>query len=77
MESLESLIQSAKTLFLEAKTPEALEDKKAQFLGKNGAITQHLKTLATLNAEEKKSAGQKLTRQKMKLKKRWKRAAPP
>ena len=69
MQSLESLIESAKTLFLAAKTPEALEDKKAQFLGKNGAITQHLKTLATLPADEKKSAGAKINAAKNEIEK--------
>lgn len=67
LQSLESLIESAKTFFAQAQTPEALEDKKAQFLGKNGAITQHLKTLASLSVEEKKTKGAKINAAKKEI----------
>jgi len=37
--------------------PAALENEKARYLGRNGAITERLKALAKLTPEEKRTAG--------------------
>ncbi|MFN3612275.1 phenylalanine--tRNA ligase subunit alpha [Tepidimonas sp.] len=57
MNDLESLVQSARELFAQAQTPNDLENAKARFLGKSGAITERMKGLAALSPEDKKAAG--------------------
>ena len=57
MNDLESLVQSAREQFAQAQTPNDLENAKARFLGKSGAITERMKGLAALSPEEKKAAG--------------------
>jgi phenylalanyl-tRNA synthetase alpha chain len=55
--SLETLADQAKTAFAAAVTPADLENAKAKFLGKQGAVTELMKGLATLAPEEKKTRG--------------------
>ncbi len=57
MENLDHLVSQAKAAFLAAVDMSALENEKARFLGKQGAITAQLKGLATLGVEEKKASG--------------------
>lgn len=57
MNDLESLVQSAREQFAQAHTPNDLENAKARFLGKSGAITERMKGLAALSPEDKKAAG--------------------
>ncbi|MFN4104145.1 MAG: phenylalanine--tRNA ligase subunit alpha, partial [Tepidimonas sp.] len=57
MNDLESLVQSAREQFAQAQTPNDLENAKARFLGKSGAITERMKGLAALSPEDKKAAG--------------------
>jgi phenylalanyl-tRNA synthetase alpha chain len=54
---LEKLVNDARLAFDAAAQPAALENEKARFLGKSGAITERLKALAKLQPEEKRSAG--------------------
>ena len=54
---LDTLVAQAKTAFAAATTPADLENAKAQFLGKTGAITGLLKGLAALDVEAKKAQG--------------------
>lgn len=54
---LNHLVSQAQTAFLSAATPADLENAKAQFLGKTGAITELLKGLAKLDIETKKNQG--------------------
>jgi phenylalanyl-tRNA synthetase alpha chain len=54
---LNRLVNEARAAFAAALQPAALENEKARFLGKNGAITERLKTLAKLTPDEKRTAG--------------------
>ncbi len=57
MHNLDEIVQKAKAAFKETHIAEALEQVKAEYLGKASPITALLKSLATLSPEEKKSAG--------------------
>lgn len=57
MSNLNDIINSADAAFAQAQTPAALEDAKAQFLGKSGQITALMKGMAALSVEEKKAQG--------------------
>jgi phenylalanyl-tRNA synthetase alpha chain len=54
---LNRLVNEARAAFSAALQPAALENEKARYLGKNGAITERLKTLAKLTPDEKRTAG--------------------
>lgn len=54
---LDGLVDAARAAFAAAMQPAALENEKARYLGKNGAITERLKALAKLTSEEKRTAG--------------------
>jgi phenylalanyl-tRNA synthetase alpha chain len=54
---LDLLVNEARAAFSAALQPAALENEKARYLGKNGAITERLKTLAKLTPDEKRTAG--------------------
>ncbi|CCG19644.1 phenylalanyl-tRNA synthetase alpha chain [Taylorella asinigenitalis 14/45] len=62
--NLEELIQKASQDFREAKTPAALEDEKAKYIGKNGTITQLMKGLGALPPEQKKTEGARFSKAK-------------
>ncbi len=57
MNELDTLVESARQSFLQALTPADLENAKAQFLGKAGRITELMKGMAALSAEDKKTRG--------------------
>jgi phenylalanyl-tRNA synthetase alpha chain len=57
MNSLDQLVQQATKAFAEAPTPAELENAKARFLGKSGALTELLKGLAALPVDQKKTQG--------------------
>ena len=57
MNDLESLVQLACEQFAQAHTPSELENAKARFLGKSGALTERMKGLAALPPDERKAAG--------------------
>ena len=54
---LDQLVNEARAAFAQATQPAALENEKARYLGKNGAITERLKSLAKLAPEEKRAVG--------------------
>ena len=54
---LDRLIDAARAAFAAAMQPAALENEKARYLGKSGAITQRMKALAQLAPEERRVAG--------------------
>jgi phenylalanyl-tRNA synthetase alpha chain len=56
-DDLDSLVRSASADFHAAATPAELENAKARYLGKAGRLTELLKALASLSADEKKSRG--------------------
>jgi phenylalanyl-tRNA synthetase alpha chain len=57
MDTLDELVEQARTAFAAADTPAALENEKARFLGKTGSVTGLLKALATLAPEERRARG--------------------
>ena len=54
---LDTLVDEARAAFAAALQPAVLENEKARYLGKSGAITERLKALAKLAPEEKRAAG--------------------
>jgi phenylalanyl-tRNA synthetase alpha chain len=61
---LDQLVNEARTAFAAVAQPAALENEKARFLGKAGAITERLKALARLPADEKREHGARINRAK-------------
>ncbi len=57
MNDLSLLIDAARADFAAAEQPAALENAKARFLGKTGAITERMKGLAQLAPDEKRARG--------------------
>ena len=57
MTDLGRLVREAEEAFAEAADPAALDNAKARFLGKSGALTQQLKSLGQLDPEARKAAG--------------------
>jgi phenylalanyl-tRNA synthetase alpha chain len=57
MDNLDQIVGKARDAFAALSDPDALEQAKARFLGKSGQITELLKGLGKLSAEDKKSAG--------------------
>jgi phenylalanyl-tRNA synthetase alpha chain len=57
MTDLMEIVDAATAAFTQAATPAELENAKALFLGKSGAMTELMKGMAALSAEEKKSRG--------------------
>jgi phenylalanyl-tRNA synthetase alpha chain len=58
--SVDALIDQAQEQFAQAADPAALENAKARFLGKQGALTAMLKGLAQLAPDQKKSEGARI-----------------
>ncbi|MEP6607222.1 MAG: phenylalanine--tRNA ligase subunit alpha [Burkholderiaceae bacterium] len=54
---LDQLVDEARAAFAAATQPAPLEDAKARFLGRSGAITERLKALGKLAPEQKREAG--------------------
>ena len=57
MNDLASVVEKARVDFALAAAPAELEDAKARYLGRAGLVTEQLKALGTLSAEEKRSRG--------------------
>jgi phenylalanyl-tRNA synthetase alpha chain len=64
---LNPLVESARAEFAAALSPAALEDAKAQYLGKAGSITQALKGLGALAPEDRKARGAEVNDAKQKI----------
>ena len=67
MSDLDSIVQAALADFAAAGDPAALENAKARYLGKAGALTAALRTLGTLPAEERRAAGARINTAKERL----------
>lgn len=59
-QSLEALIEEARSAFAAAADPTALADAKARFVGRDGELTRKMKQLGTLSGEAKANAGRAL-----------------
>jgi phenylalanyl-tRNA synthetase alpha chain len=57
---LDKLVDEARAAFAAASQPAALENEKARFLGKTGAITERLKALGKLPPEAKREQGARI-----------------
>ncbi len=67
MSTLEAILTDAtSTLGTVTSMPE-LEQVKARYLGKTGSLTEHLKGLSSLSADEKKTAGAAINRAKVQV----------
>ena len=67
MDALSQLVGQAEAAFAAARTPAELEDAKAGFLGKNGALTAQLKQLGALPPDEKKARGAEINAAKQQV----------
>lgn len=64
MNDLDDLLARARTQISATATPTDLEQVKAQYLGKSGALTELLKQLGKLPAEERREAGSRINQAK-------------
>jgi phenylalanyl-tRNA synthetase alpha chain len=64
MNDLDSLLSQATADFRAALKAAELEDAKARYLGKSGRVTELLKGMASLGAEEKKARGAEINKLK-------------
>jgi len=67
MQELDKLVAEAVALFAGISDADALEQAKARYLGKAGALTELLKGLGKLSAEERPAAGARINVAKQKL----------
>src|SRR3982751_4660580 len=67
MEELERIVGSALAEFEACGDPAALENSKARYLGKAGAVTELLKGLGKLPAAERPAAGARINEAKVQL----------
>jgi phenylalanyl-tRNA synthetase alpha chain len=67
MENLQALLTEGKQAVAEADSVKALDDVRVQYLGKKGHLTQLLKGLGKLSAEERPAAGAKINEAKDEL----------
>jgi len=67
MDDLAKVVDAALTDFEAARDPAALENAKAKYLGKAGALTTQLKTLGTLAPVERAAAGARINAAKAQL----------
>jgi phenylalanyl-tRNA synthetase alpha chain len=67
MDDLTRIIDDALRDFATAKDPAALENAKARYLGKAGALTRQLKALGKLTPEERAASGARINAAKTRL----------
>src|SRR4051794_23435080 len=67
MDNLEQIIASALQDFNTCNDPPSLENAKAKYLGKTGALTDLLKGLGKLPPAEKPAAGARINEAKVRL----------
>ncbi len=67
MDNLDGIIADAKSIFDSISDPAMLEQAKARFLGKSGALTEMLKGLGKLPAEERPQAGALINKAKAQI----------
>src|SRR5512140_697547 len=67
MNELERIVTMALADFAACADPAALENSKARYLGKGGAVTELLKSLGKLAAAERPAAGARINDAKVRL----------
>jgi phenylalanyl-tRNA synthetase alpha chain len=65
--TVEDLVAQAQAAFAQADGPAALEDAKARFLGKQGALTGLLKGLGQMTPEQKREQGGRVNQAKQQI----------
>lgn len=60
MQTIQEIVQQATTAISEAGDLKSLDALRVHYLGKKGQLTEYLKTLGQLPAEERPAAGQKI-----------------
>lgn len=65
MENLETIVKAAVDAVASAENVQALDQVRVQYLGKSGELTQLLKGLGKLSAEERPKAGAKINEAKV------------
>ena len=64
MQNLSELLDEAKILLSKATSIAELEQLKARYLGKNGALTEQLKTLKNLDPDARRTVGAEINQGK-------------
>jgi len=67
IEELEQLTDKALAAIKAADNSQLLEDVRVEYLGKKGLVTQHMKSLGKLSAEERPKAGQLINEAKQRI----------
>lgn len=67
MNDLDSVVKQAREDFSAAADGNTLEVAKSRYLGKNGAVTQALKALGKLSADERRAAGAQINAAKAEI----------
>jgi len=67
MENLKQLVQDGLTEVEQATSLQALDQVRVNYLGKKGVLTQQLKSLGQLSAEERPAAGQLINEAKVQV----------
>ena len=67
MSDVDAIVNEAVALFARTEDPHALEDAKARYLGKSGALTDALKSLGKLPPEERRAMGSRINAAKERL----------
>jgi phenylalanyl-tRNA synthetase alpha chain len=65
VQTLEALVTEAKDALAQAKDLPALDQERVRYLGKKGLLTEQLKQLGNLPAEDRPKAGQEINRAKV------------
>ena len=67
MSDVEAIVANALADFAATTDPAALENAKARFLGRDGAVTQLLKSVGRLPAQERREAGSRINEAKARI----------
>src|SRR5437016_5059977 len=67
MHDVDAIVNEALGVFAGIDDPDALEQAKARYLGRSGALTELLKSLGKLPPEERRTAGARINGAKDKL----------
>ncbi|MGD8534174.1 MAG: phenylalanine--tRNA ligase subunit alpha, partial [Gammaproteobacteria bacterium] len=67
MDNISALLDEGREAVQATESLEALDEIRVRYLGKKGALTQQLKQLGSLPAEERPAAGQAINKAKQDL----------
>lgn len=64
---LNEIVAAAKAAVADATSPQQLDQVRVDYLGKKGQLTEQLKSLGKLSAEERPAAGQAINQAKQEV----------